>query len=226
MARRSRKLPIASGPGTVDLTINEADWQRIETAYGKKLSCGVRNAVLGATRGFVVLDICERQAEPVADAEKIIDVCKKAAGNFQCALLATTSSSDVASYVRDLIAKNFHDTRLSNKDQLFNTLISLLNSFRVACDSSLTELNVPSFPPFGEGECWKYWIPRLTEIMQEAGLPTGVRKDTDKRKSDKPSPFVALVRELQECLPDGCRKTTHSDDALAEAITRVPFRVK
>jgi hypothetical protein len=190
----------------------------------------VRNAVLGATRGFILLDILEKQAEPAADAEKIIDACKKAAGNFQRALFASTSSSsDAASYVRDLLAKNFHDTRLSNKDELFNALTGLLISFQVACDSSLKELNAPSipnFPSFDGGECWKYWIPRLTEIMKEADLPTGVRKDTDKRKSDKPSPFVALVRELQKCLPDECRQTTHSDDALAVAITRVPFRVK
>jgi len=61
---------------------------------------------------------------------------------------------------------------------------------------------------------------QLTEIMREAGLPTGASKDTDKSKSDEPSLFVALVRELQKCLPDGCRKTTHSDEALAGAIGR------
>ena len=38
------------------------------------------------------------------------------------------------------------------------------------------------------------------------GLPSGVRKDAgNKSRSDKQSPFVLLVRELQHCLPPGCK---------------------
>jgi hypothetical protein len=171
---------------------------------------------------YILLDILERQAEPAADAEKIIGACKKAAGEHNA--LRASPSSDAASYARDLIRENFHDARLSNDRQFFSALTGLLTSFRRACDLSLAELlrelNDPTIPSFQEGECRRYWIPQLTEIMKQAGLPTGVRKDTDKRKSGGPSPFVALVRELQGCLPDGCRQTTHSDDALAEAIVR------
>jgi hypothetical protein len=52
--RRSRKLPIASGQGAdPDLAISEADWQRIQKAYGKHPSDSVRTAIVEATRDFL-----------------------------------------------------------------------------------------------------------------------------------------------------------------------------
>jgi hypothetical protein len=224
--KRSRKLPIVTGPDHVEFTIAEEKWQRIESAYGKKAPPNVRSNVLEATKTFILLNMLERRAGPAADAQTIIAACEKAARNFQRVLLAGASSSDAAISVRELIKENFSDTesfpdtRLSNRDQLFKRLNGLLHSFLVACDLSLKELSEPSTATFEEGEGWKDWIDRLTEIMKEAGLPFRVRKDTDKRKSVGLSPFVGLVRELQNCLPDECRQTTRSDEALAEAISR------
>ena len=219
--RRSRKLPIASAGAKPHLTINETDWQRIESKYGNPLPECVRKEVQEATLKFVEFEIFERTVEPTAKAQAIVNACKKAAMKFQDTLLDNAfGSSDASFYAQRLIEKNFHDTRLSNKAKLFDTLTGLLTSFDVACNLSLKELNDPSMPSFEKGEGWNLWIWQLTEIMQKAGLPHGVRKDTAKRKSDKPSHFVALARELQEFLPDGCQQTTHSDDALANAIAR------
>ena len=53
MARRARKLPMASAGGAPDLTISEADWQRIEGAYGEQLSGSVRADIVKATQQFV-----------------------------------------------------------------------------------------------------------------------------------------------------------------------------
>src|SRR4029079_3463161 len=145
MVQRSRKLPIVSGPGKVDFSISEANWQRIENAYGHKLSSSVRSNVLAATKIFLLCDLLERRAAPAADAEKLIDMCRKAAENFQRALHAGASSSDAAISVRELIKENFSDpenfpdTRLSNRDKLFSRLNGLLQSFLAACDLSLKE---------------------------------------------------------------------------------------
>jgi hypothetical protein len=66
-----------------------------------------------------------------------------------------------------------------------------------------------------EGEAWNNWVNAITTIMQNGGLPYEVRKDY------KTSPFVALIGELQKCLPTECRKFTQSDDdALAQRIYR------
>ncbi len=67
------------------------------------------------------------------------------------------------------------------------------------------------------GEAWEEWIHQLTAILDESGLPTAARKDSDKQKGSTPSSFVAFVRELQECVPTACWRR-RSDSALATAI--------
>lgn len=95
----------SNGAPTKTLILSAADWRRVESSYGKKLLSGVRSAVLEATKTLLLLDLLERRAEPVANAEQPINACRKAGENFQSALLAIASSSDAASYVRDLIKK-------------------------------------------------------------------------------------------------------------------------
>ena len=83
MARRARKLPVASARGTPDITMGDADWQRIESAYGAQLSDGVHAAVVEATKEFVRWEVFERTAEPVADSQKWIRSLKRLRGIFK-----------------------------------------------------------------------------------------------------------------------------------------------
>jgi hypothetical protein len=100
------------------------------------------------------------------------------------------------------------------------TLSGLLTSFRDACTLALRDLQ--DAPSFREGGARDIWILRLTQIMEDNGLSVGVRKDAGgKSRSDKQSPFVLFVRELQFCLPDACRCSMQSDSALAKAIAEV-----
>ena len=216
----------------------EADWQRIQKAYGEHLSDSVRTTIVEATRDFLLFEVLEREAEPVANAEKRIAVCKKAAEGLRCVMLSGRSS-DAEAYVQYLIMKHFQDARLSNKAGSsyvgsFYSLAGLLTSFILACDRALADLDrIPRKPSVGllgdlgappsieEGRAWGLWILRLTGIMKANGLPTGVRKDAgNKSKSDKQSPFVLFVRELQHCLPERCKYPKHSNSALAKAIER------
>jgi hypothetical protein len=73
-----------------------------------------------------------------------------------------------------------------------------------------------------EGDAWNIWVNALTKIMKNNGLPYKVRKDKDKTTSDDiQSPFVKLIKELQNCLPKECREFTQSDYyALAQRISR------
>src|SRR5262249_20188004 len=59
---------------------------------------------------------------------------------------------------------------------------------------------------FDEGTIWSLWICELSSILGNAGLPVGVRKDVDKRKSDNRSPFVQFVAELQKVIPKHLRR--------------------
>jgi hypothetical protein len=217
--KRSRKLPMAPAPNWVDLDISDADWQRIErTSYGRPLSDAVRKDVLEVTQEFAYFEVVERTAERLGDAEAIVKACKKAASDFQRTLLDQAfKSSDAGDYARQLIKKNFHDARLSIDGRPLETLSGLLTSFGGACNLALRDLQ--DAPSFREGAARHLWFLRLIQIMEDYGLSASVRKDAGgKSKSDKQSPFVLFVRELQYCLPDACRCSMQSDSALAKAI--------
>jgi hypothetical protein len=222
MARRSRKLPASSGgpwnylTGEVPIPRFTINWQQIERAYGKKLSADVREAMFAATSFFVLFEeSSERTGVPVPQAQTIIEGCKRRASEFQGAL--PSHESDGGLHAMLFITKNFNDNRVSYR--LFGILHGLLTSFQTACNAALRELS--EFPSLTEGDEWGSWVRRLNQILEDSGLPAGVRKDAGgKSKSDRPSPFTLLVEGLQSCLPVECRRHTHSLGALATAISR------
>jgi hypothetical protein len=76
-----------------------------------------------------------------------------------------------------------------------------------------------SYGTFTPGEIWNLWVNSITTVIRDENLPYKVRKDTDKHTGNN-SPFVRLIKEIQNSLPKEFRMFTHSDDALAQAIHR------
>jgi hypothetical protein len=116
-------------------------------------------------------------------------------------------------------------------DQLSLFLACVLEATIATSELMAEELKIhpaeeSSMLGFSQGEIWALWINMVTTIMKDSALPYEARKDSDKRKSDSPSPFVALVRELQKSLPIELQKSTQSDDALAQAIYRARHGVE
>jgi hypothetical protein len=97
-----------------------------------------------------------------------------------------------------------------------------LKSLVVACDCALSDLSAAEYR---DGHAWGWWIQELTRIAQRHGLPHGTRivETSEASKPSKPSPFVTLVRALQEHVS---AKHTHSDEALAKAIQRAQRRAR
>jgi hypothetical protein len=225
MPRRSRKLPGSGGlfsylaslvSGEAPPPLFSIDWQKIERAYGKPLSANVREAIVAATRFFVLNERPERRGKPVALVQTHIENCKTRAREFQAALPSFELDGDL--HVISFIAKNYSDVRLSD-GRLFVALQSFLAAFQVACDAALKEIS--EFPALKEGDEWNSWIRSLNRIAKENGLPFKVRKDAgNKSKNDKQSPFTLLVKELQSGLPVECQRHTHSLGALATTISQ------
>jgi hypothetical protein len=133
---------------------------------------------------------------------------------------AVTAASTV--YAHYLIKRHFADEtfwsrkfRGRNSDKLVrlrHVIVSLLDACRVA----LAELDDPTLPGHREGNCWRGWVRDLMQIAKQHKLPTGTRTDT----TDGPSPFVELVRELQQYVLPEAQRHTHSYEALAKALQR------
>jgi hypothetical protein len=218
MGRLARTLPIASASGELDFKITDGDWNRIEKAYGKQLSASVRKKIFDATTGFLLFECFERTAEPRSWAIDRVRRLRKSAEEFNKALLKDTHQAGVSRiYADNLIERYLDHPRLGSREKLRH-LRSVLVSVSAACRSALKAIEDPNVPRRWPGECWDRWVCRLTAVFNASGLPSGARKDSDKRRADGHSPFVMFVYELQRCAPREARRHVQSKDALANAI--------
>src|SRR5262245_4709048 len=229
MARFAPTIPIATlCGGDPALSISNDDWRRIEVAYGHVVPMTAREQIRGATLTFLFFGEGEQVARPISEARDDILQLRKIATAFQEAVFDNPQGSgwDSKVYADHLVKRYFHDARIAGPEGV-RSLGLVMTSLIVACNHALAHLENPQNHGRRKGEAWGSWVCRITDVIEAHQLPIEVRKDTDKNVTRKPSPFVALIRELQACIPEADRRSTHSDIALSEAIVRArrPRRV-
>jgi hypothetical protein len=218
MARVKPKLPFASAGSGPRLKIFQADWQRIETAYGLSLPSELRRKVLKITREYLQEATLEKRAPIASQAEDRVKAIKNAAGIFRDAVLRRPSNiaCEVDFYARQLISKHARLPFQGGRDGLQNLAFEA-RWVPNACNLAMAELKGLEKGNFREGEAWDRWIRNLTKLMRQRKLPVAARKDTDKQKQGS-SPFVFFIGELQKCIPAEYRRSRQSQGALAQAI--------
>jgi hypothetical protein len=218
MARFAPTIPMASlSGGDPELSISNEHWKKIESAYGYAVPKIAREQVFEATWNFLFFAEAEQVARPLSEARRRIERIKKAASAFETAIFDPQNiARDSKTYADHLVTRYLDDTRI---EAPLRSVGLMASSLIIACNLALAHLENPHNQGRRKGETWEHWVCRLARIMQDHQLPTEVRKDTDKNIRGKPSPFVALIRELQPRIPEANRRP-HSDIALSEAIAR------
>jgi hypothetical protein len=224
MAQRKRTLPIGSaGEPPPKVQIDDAQWLRLEKTLESTISSKLRVQLVDATNQF--LHFATFKAEPIAGSIQRIKSVSDAAIKFRQALIEAEGGDakfDTRLFADRLIQKHFHDPRIKDRNKI-RKLADIMTSFVVACEKANTEIDDVTFAERRSVDGWQTWIRRLTEILDRHKLPTSARKDRDKNKTGKASPFVSFVKLFQECFDERFRRGTPS--SLAEAITlarRVP----
>jgi hypothetical protein len=206
------------------LSITESEWHDVEKAYGFKLPQEVRDCIRAITISFVDWEVFERRAQPLSLSIRRAEAIKKATTGLLGTLTERTNEAQV--YCDHLIKKHFDGPwpspriRKRRTRNLKEDFAGALASLSRACALALQEMQKSDLPRFREGDSWDEWIRSLTKIMNKNRLPVGAMKGYD--KSTKDSPFVLLVKTLQNCggFPPGARRHHHSSQALAQGITR------
>jgi hypothetical protein len=206
---RKKLLDISSGAGYPAFRIGRVRRRKLGQKIGRSIPAAVWDELIEATRDYRSDVDQERNTPPVSPT---IDRVKKLRA-------AAAAIWDV------------HEERASDKlrtpyrhiraDKLYALALASRNMMR-DCDAELGALARVEDSEFHAGEAWDWWIWRLTQILERAGLPTGARKDRD---HDRVSPFVAFVFALQCCLPGKFRQHIHSEAALADGIIRARRRL-
>jgi hypothetical protein len=234
MGKRAPKLPVASAGGGKEeerrkvVAITDSDWQRIEKAYGQKLSPKARRDIHEKTQEFVDRAEFEQNAEPGSDARDRITTIIGAASSLRSTIDGGIHDADI--YACSLIKKHLWKQsdakkqkegdavkkRRRKKGDPLRNISSGMRLLIFASQDALRELDDAKDQGFSKGEAWDRWIVRLTSIAEKHSLPWRVRKDSDKQ-SDSQSHFVEFVWALQRFVPDAHRRK-HSRGAVAGAI--------
>jgi hypothetical protein len=107
-------------------------------------------------------------------------------------------------------------------NEILESFSGQLKSFDDTCERAVKDLvssPMTATPP-PNGADWNIWVWRLTKIVQDFGLPQGVRNDSDKQLTENTLEFVSLMIELQSEIPEQFRRPYASSHALAKAIHR------
>jgi hypothetical protein len=202
-----------------DTKLNDAEWRAIEVACGWTLSKSLRDNILRVTEEFLTVETF--QTGNVADVKVVLESYDKAASRFFNAIFADPSGQSAAS-TRAHALIEWNSKRLGKSDEsLFDGMLTLLRAFHIACNTALKKLRELQTYPSKSDKAWRLWVWRLTEVIDEAGLPSSVSKNLgDKSKSDDQSGFTGLVWQLQRCLPEEVRHHTASEVDCAEAISK------
>jgi hypothetical protein len=218
-------ISIAHADDVPPIAFTDEVWQAIEHAYGRQLNADVRQQITTVATEYLKDCVFERTAAPKAMARKRLKRIRRAAGDLEkvmhdgeafCASsdeLSREQQQSAHSYANHLI-RRYLDEPLLARDKLRHFLHTLV----VACDCALDDLSAAE--GYRDGQAWDWWIQGLTEIAQRHELPYGPRIV---EASGKPSPFVALVRALQEHVPP---RHMFSDEGLAKAIQRAQGRAE
>jgi hypothetical protein len=119
MGKRAPKLPVASaGAGEEEekrprVGITDPDWQRIESAYGQKLSPQARRDIQGRTQKFVDRDEFEQNAEPVSDARDQIAIVIGAASSLRY----RSAESTMPIFTRAASSESISGSRVAKKQK-------------------------------------------------------------------------------------------------------------
>src|SRR5262249_14277376 len=164
---------------------------------GHRLSLTIRRDIFAATVTLVQYTSgLELFAEPASRARKRINNVQKTANSF-LRIVTTNPENYAHRYANMLIEMQFSDERISGYRKL-KELAELIESLSASCESAMKRLDDLTVTGPRKGSAWGIWVRQLTDIIQKHELPFGARKDPAKQSQKRPpSPFVALVRELQ-----------------------------
>jgi hypothetical protein len=229
VGRRRQRIPVASLGNWKPPEISEADWRRLEAAYGRKIPPHVRSSLQREFVSYAAASLSDLRAPSVAHARSNILDIRRSAQKLLELLRPSKLGFDAATYARSLLANHFPEPSVGYEDDKEHAraplssevgkLTAMLDACVTACDRGLAELADPTYRT-ETGEVWARWVRQTSAILRKARLPVSARKDAALNTDNPLSPFARLVDALQCLLPQDRRRHTHSADALAKAIAK------
>ena len=216
---RKRSRINLSEAGQVQVDAIERDfqsyWGDIEHAYGRALPGEVRKSVISAVHALINDTTIEQNPLSTTTANERIREIRRGAFELKSVLnkrlLPDHNERELAQLLNAEIKK------LGPPRSMLRESAMIAARLVIACDKVLVQIS--NDRGLKEGNAWAHFIVVMTSIIKKANLPTGAKQSRDKSTDDNPSPFVALVSELQKKMPANVRRHDRADlSSLAKKI--------
>lgn len=222
MARRLAKFRLSKHPGR-PLKFDAAQRGAVEKEYNHKLTETQWKKIADITSYLTLLSPAAASATGLRKLISKFATLQEAAKSLRSEF---TDFDDAGVFTPEEIYWGYFSRwRTRPPDDEFAFLEAILGAVIKYSEFALLQMENPKPPEStwrspGSDYIWSIWVNGITKIIKDHNMPYAVRKDSDKNKTGAPSPFVVLIRELQRFMPKECRKFAHSDDALAQGISR------
>jgi hypothetical protein len=233
-SRRSR-LNISSGWGAEQKFRPEAaDWQRIESAYGRQFNDADRDAIVVLVDKYFFWQPSEARAPFVDDAIRYLDRLERAMKRFWDVVLEQsqipmTGVGDQAHIAEEAemrsVAIRFVQSQFGRHLKQFDfrrqtgwrALLEVIGACMPAFVKTREYITGHAARVgFAEGNAWNQMIWDLIGFAEARGLSSRVTHFDDPNQA---SSFVRFVRELQLTFPKDFRRHETSNASLTETIT-------
>ena len=234
---KSKPRITLAGPMGRAISLSDTERAAIERVYGHKLPKLAWNKIIATTSLFTILAPTERSAPVKVILKKLKDL-KDAAVSLKLDLSTEPpmAVAETASLALEKIEKEYFRGRQPKRPtspvELFDVLIRSVNAVIDTSDYALTHVaddNEPFNQMWSEGTFWALWVTDIGLILEQSGLPTGVRKDF---VSDKgPSKFVLFIFEMQRHIPVESRRhmpavNTKDQKIYLDALSQAVYRAR
>ena len=214
-AMRKRRLARLAGAKWTPHPSAPVDWLVLEKALGQELAETQREEISKLVADYLMFEGMERAAPFVRDEQNWLHDLRACASELRRMLVTRRTQNPPRARDSLRSRSNLPRSLAPFLDRPPISLGDVASILEPVIDAVISRERPPGII---EGERWCQLVAGLAMKFKQWGLPTGIRKDSDKRASGD-SPFVTFFKELQATFPEESRRSHQSSVALAQAMS-------
>jgi hypothetical protein len=191
----------------------DAGWRRLEDILQHALPPNMRAQIAAISVVFSVAGSGAEKSDLLRKVVRELDDWRRRTSAISRRIWSREEGNRPSELTREWIEETYFDVRkvrrIAPPYHLW-FVAHAMDAAVAACDWAIQELRAPSYEGRRRGTLWPVWAAVLIQIMEGHGISTTASSATGKQFRD--SPFVKFVKELQQYLPEECRryKTSNS----------------
>jgi hypothetical protein len=191
----------------------DAEWKKLEDIIQRTLPLVMRRQIAAVSVVFSVCGSGAEKSDLLREVVRDLDLWRRRTNAISRRIWCREERNRPSKVTREWIEETYFDVRKIRQigPQYHLWFVAhAMDAAVAASEWAMQELTAPSYKGPRHGEMWLTWAAVLIHIMDSHGISTTASSATGKQHKD--SPFVKFIKELQQYVPEECRryKTSNS----------------